>query len=123
MSVFNVHVQRVPMSGIIKEVSYKKGKFLSAMNRLACIENEQNLVLFENGKRKIICKQIAGLIARSIVFFKKKNDLVKAGDLFGMIKFGSQVDIYLPKELQLNVVEGQKIFAGETILAKWSFVL
>lgn len=119
MSVFNVHVQRAPISGVIKNVFYQEGKFLPATNKLACIKNEQNTILFEKDDKRVICKQIAGLIARSIVFFRKKDDFVKIGDIFGMIKFGSQVDIYIPDTVKLNVVKGQSIIAGETVIANW----
>jgi phosphatidylserine decarboxylase len=123
LSVFNVHVQRSPISGKIIKIDYKNGKFLPAMNPNAHIENEQNLVVFESndGQKKIICSQIAGLIARNIVTWKNENDDVSMGELYGMIKFGSQVDIYIPENVQINVVKNQTVLAGETILAHWKF--
>lgn len=120
LSVFNVHIQRAPMQSIIDNIVYKKGKFLPAMNEKAHIENEQNSIDFikADGK-KIRCVQISGIIARRIVVWKNKGDYVNSSDLYGMIKFGSQVDIYIPKDAKILVSPKQKVKAGITILAKW----
>ncbi|MDR0675900.1 MAG: phosphatidylserine decarboxylase [Elusimicrobiota bacterium] len=122
LSIFNVHVQRVPINGEIVKIEYKKGKFLPAMDKIAHIENEQNLVLFADTQdtyKKILCIQIAGLIARTIVMWKNIGEKVSIGDLYGMIKFGSQVDIYIPANVAIKVNQGQKIFGGLTILGNW----
>ncbi len=121
LSVFNVHVQRAPIAGKISLVNYKKGKFLPAMNKEAHIQNEQNLVVFNDEAmgRKILCIQIAGLIARKIVMWKKIHDDLKLGELYGMIKFGSQVDIYMPKNVKILVKKDQKILGGLTTIAEW----
>lgn len=121
LSVFDVHVQRTPIDGEIEYIEYKKGKFLAAMHPNAHIENEQNLVVFNDKeqKRRVMCIQIAGLIARKIVMWTKRGDVLKKGDLYGMIKFGSQVDIYLPVNTDIKINEKQKIVAGKTIIAIW----
>ena len=117
MSVFNAHVNRIPSSGRIIDVFYKKGKFFSANFDKASILNEQNAVLLEReDKRKILFVQIAGLIARRIICWVKKGDKVSRGERFGLICFGSRVDIFLPSETRINVKIGQRVRGGETIL-------
>lgn len=120
LSIFNVHVQRAPITGAIEDIQYKKGLFLPAMNKRAHIENEQNTVLFTNPDgKKILCTQIAGLIARRIVMWKHQGDVLKQGDLYGMIKFGSQVDVYMPAETDVLVQPKQKVRSGITRIARW----
>ena len=120
MNVFNVHVNRVPASGRVSEVFYNPGKFFSADKDKASLENEQNALLIEaeNGK-KFVVNQIAGLIARRIVCYAKEGDAVEKGRRFGMIRFGSRLDVYLPVDCRANVKEGDKVKAGSTILAYW----
>lgn len=117
MNVFNVHVNRAPYAGKILNVFYNKGKFLAANKDKASMENEQNAVLLEtpDGKR-ILFIQIAGLIARRIACWVKNGDIVERGQRFGLIRFGSRVDIYLPIEVKLQVSLGDKTKAGTTIL-------
>ncbi|MBI5894438.1 MAG: phosphatidylserine decarboxylase family protein [Deltaproteobacteria bacterium] len=117
MNVFNVHVNRIPFSGKVLGVFYNPGKFFSANLDKASIENEQNAVLLEtaNGKR-IVFNQIAGLIARRIVCYLKEGDVVEKGKRFGMIRFGSRLDVYLPVECKINVQVGDKVKAGSSIL-------
>jgi phosphatidylserine decarboxylase len=120
LSVFNVHVQRAPIAGVIENIEYKEGKFLPAMDKRAHLENEQNSIFIDGGNnKKIICTQIAGLIARRIVMWKNEGSEVKQGELYGMIKFGSQVDIYLPKTAQVLVKVKDKVKAGTTIISKF----
>ena len=121
LSVFNVHIQRAPIDGKITYIEYKTGKFLAAMNPRAHIENEQNLVVFqnENPAKKVLCSQIAGLIARTIVMWKKEEDVLKIGELYGIIKFGSQVDIYMPANVEIKVAVKQKVCGGLTVLGEW----
>lgn len=118
MSIFNVHIQRMPVSGRIKSINYKKGKFLPADKSNAHIENEQNIIEIEtNSTTTIIVKQISGIFARRIICWVKENDVVQQGDRIGMIKFGSQVDVFVPQNYVLNVKKNQKVNAGKTILA------
>ena len=117
MNVFNVHVNRIPYSGKIVDILYNKGKFVSANKEKASLENEQNAVLLETPEgKKILFVQIAGLIARRIACWVEKGDLVERGQRFGLIRFGSRVDIYLPLGVKLHVSLGDKTKAGTTIL-------
>ena len=118
MSVFNVHVNRNPVSGIVKKVLYIPGKFFNADLDKASKDNERNLVLVETYEGDNVCYvQIGGLVARRIVSYLQKDDEVKVGNKFGLIKFGSRLDIYLPKDrYNINVLPGQTMIAGETIL-------
>jgi len=117
MSVFNVHVNRIPIKGRISGIKYNQGKFLSANLDKASEQNENNRITIEtlNGTR-IVFTQIAGLIARRIVCWIKENDNVDAGQRFGLIRFGSRVDIYLPPETRINVRMKERVRAGETII-------
>lgn len=116
MSVFSVHVNRAPISGEVKYVKYNQGKFLTAFKDKASLENEQTELGIENDHGRIILKQIAGIVARRIVCKVKPGDSVKAGQRFGMIKFGSRVDLFLPKNVEVKVKLNQKVRAGETII-------
>ncbi|MBI5048701.1 MAG: phosphatidylserine decarboxylase family protein [Deltaproteobacteria bacterium] len=120
MNVFNVHVNRVPVSGKVLDIFYNPGKFFSADKDKASLENEQNAVLIEagNGKRFVV-NQIAGLIARRIVCYAKKGDMLEKGKRFGMIRFGSRLDVYLPADCRTDVSLGDTVKAGSTILAYW----
>ncbi|HEY4715880.1 MAG TPA: phosphatidylserine decarboxylase family protein [bacterium] len=117
MSVFNVHVNRIPCDGVVDEVRYRPGKFVVASLDKASDDNEQNAVIIkrQNGE-KVAFVQIAGLIARRIVCRLKKGDNVKRGQRFGMIRFGSRVDLFLPPYAQLTVTVGDKVNAGSSIL-------
>ena len=117
MNVFNCHVNRVPSGGIIKKIFYKPGKFLNASLDKSSEENERNYIDLENSEgNKLILVQIAGLIARRIVCDIKEGDKINQGDRFGIIRFGSRVDLYF-ENYKLMVKENQKTIAGETILA------
>jgi phosphatidylserine decarboxylase len=117
MSVFNVHINRVPLSGRVVDTFYVRGKFLDVRHELATFENEQKgLILETAGGTRIVVVQVAGLIARRIVCYPKKGDTVRRGERYGLIRFGSRLDIYLPKETELRVSLGDKTVAGETIL-------
>lgn len=118
MNVFNVHVNRIPCKGKIVDILYNPGKFVSANLDKASLENEQNAVVLETEKgEKIIFIQIAGLIARRIVCRLKKGQVVERGERFGLIRFGSRVDVYLPETADIKVSIGQKVKGGESILA------
>jgi phosphatidylserine decarboxylase len=117
LSVFDVHVNRSPISGVIREVRYKKGKFLNAMSAASAEENEQNIVTVEGEGQTVVFKQIAGLIARRIVFTKKASDRVERGERIGMIKFGSRVDVFVPCSGTIQVKVGDKVKGGSSVLA------
>ncbi len=117
MNVFNVHVNRMPLDGEVIDIDYHPGKFLNASFDKASSENERNELLIRNKKgREILLVQIAGLIARRIVCYLSEGSKVVKGERFGLIRFGSRLDIYLPLDVELRVKVGQKVKAGETIL-------
>ncbi len=116
LSVFNVHVNRVPIEGTIEDIRYNPGKFLAAFNPKASMDNEQNLILINNGRTHIFVKQIAGLIARRIVCWPKKGDYYESGQRYGLIRFGSRVDILLPENTKLSVACGDKVSGGKSII-------
>lgn len=119
MSVFDVHINRTPIEGTIKRVAYISGKFLNADLDKASEDNERQHFLVErNDGLKIGFTQIAGLVARRIMSFVKEGDFVAAGQRIGLIRFGSRVDVYLPKGTTPNVVLGQRTIAGETVIAE-----
>ncbi len=120
MNVFNVHVNRAPASGRVKKILYNKGKFFNASLDKASLENEQNALIVEaeNGKT-FAFNQIAGLIARRIVCYAKEGGKLIKGERFGMIRFGSRVDVYLPKGCKVAVTVGDKVKAGSSILGYW----
>jgi phosphatidylserine decarboxylase len=118
MDVFNVHVNRIPIDGVVRTIYYHKGKFLNASLEKSSEYNERQLFVVETKeKEKIGFIQIAGLIARRIRCDIKEGQSVKAGERFGLIRFGSRVDVFLPKGIHPLVIEGQKTVAGETVLA------
>jgi phosphatidylserine decarboxylase len=119
MSVFDVHINRTPIGGTVRRVVYIPGKFLNADLDKASEENERQHILVERGDgRSIGFTQIAGLIARRIVPFVKPGDMLAAGQRVGLIRFGSRVDVYLPAGTDPKVLIGQKVIAGETVLAE-----
>ena len=117
LSVFDVHVNRSPVSGIIRNVEYRKGQFRNAMGADSADFNEQNIVSVEDGGQTVVFKQIAGLIARRIVFTKRVNDTVARGERIGMIKFGSRVDVLFDARAAVQVKVGQHVAGGTTVLA------
>lgn len=119
MSVFDVHINRAPVAGTVRRVVYIPGKFLNADLDKASEENERQHILIERPNGQTIgFTQIAGLVARRIVPFVKPGDIIAAGQRIGLIRFGSRVDVYLPAGTDSKVLLGQKIIAGETILAE-----
>ncbi|EIZ77528.1 phosphatidylserine decarboxylase [Novosphingobium sp. Rr 2-17] len=119
MSVFDVHINRSPIAGTVKRVIYIPGKFVNADLDKASEENERQHLLIERADGQRICfTQIAGLVARRIVPFVKPGDIIAAGQRIGLIRFGSRVDVYLPAGTEPRVLMGQKIIAGETVLAE-----
>jgi phosphatidylserine decarboxylase len=117
LSVFDVHVNRSPISGVIRDVQYHKGKFVNAMNAASAELNEQNVVTVEGEGQTVVFKQIAGLLARRIVFNKKVGDQVKRGERVGLIKFGSRVDVLLDASAALEVKVGDRVKGGSSVLA------
>lgn len=118
LNVFNVHVNRVPVSGTIEKVVYSPGKFLSANLDEASYENERSLAVLKTKEgEKIAFAQVAGLVARRIVSELKEGQIVKTGDRYGIIRFGSRADIYLPEDIQIKVLVGQTMVGGETVIA------
>ncbi len=117
MSIFNVHINRIPYSGKVLSVSYNPGRFISADRDKASLENEQNAVVIgtKEGKR-ILFIQIAGLIARRIVCRLNAGNNVERGERFGLIRFGSRVDIFLPPDVELKISKGSKVRGGETVI-------
>jgi phosphatidylserine decarboxylase len=121
LNVFDVHVNRVPMSGTIQKLRYNPGKFLNASLDKASKDNERQTVLMQTSTgQQMAFVQIAGLIARRIVCDLEENQEVKAGSRYGIIRFGSRVDLYLPKEAAIKVLVGQRVLGGETVLADFS---
>lgn len=118
MNVFDVHVNRSPIAGKISEVRYQRGQFMAANRELASSMNEQNMITVDGGDSSITFSQIAGLIARRIVFYKRAGDSVNKGERVGLIKFGSRVDVFLGPEWELAVEEGARVSAGSSVLAK-----
>jgi phosphatidylserine decarboxylase len=117
LSVFDVHVNRSPVAGVIREVRYQKGKFLNAMNPASAEQNEQNTVTVEGDGHAVVFKQIAGLLARRIVFNPKVGDRVKRGERIGLIKFGSRVDVLLEASAALQIKVGDRVKGGSSVLA------
>jgi phosphatidylserine decarboxylase len=119
LNVFNVHVNRVPLSGAVTKVIYRPGKFLSANAEDASVENERNSVVVKNSNgTEIIFVQVAGLVARRIISDLKEGQEVVAGQRYGIIRFGSRADLYFPENVEIKSLLGQTMVGGETIIAK-----
>jgi phosphatidylserine decarboxylase len=118
LNVFNVHVNRSPIAGVIRDVRYRKGKFLNAMDERSADHNEQNIVTVESDGQIVVFKQIAGLLARRIVFDKKVGDKVFRGERVGLIKFGSRVDLFLDRSASAQVRVGDHVKGGASVLAQ-----
>jgi phosphatidylserine decarboxylase len=118
LNVFDVHVNRSPIAGEVTSVRYQKGKFLNAMNPECAERNEQNVVTVRGEGMELVFKQIAGLIARRIIFNYREGDRVERGQRVGLIKFGSRTDIILPAEAEIRVKTGQRVKGGSSIIAE-----
>jgi phosphatidylserine decarboxylase len=116
LNVFNVHVNRVPIAGKILTTRYNPGKFLNAASHKASLDNEQSAILLNNGHVTILVKQIAGLIARRIVCWAKEGDEYQRGQRYGLIRFGSRMDIFVPEGTNIEVVVGDKVNGGSSII-------
>ncbi len=118
MNIFNVHVNRIPFEGEIVAIEYYPGIFLPADKSSAMIKNERNALLLKKDNIFITVVQVAGLLARRIVCWTEVGDRLNKGQRFGLIQFGSRVDVYLPKDVKILVNKNQKVVAGETPIAK-----
>jgi phosphatidylserine decarboxylase len=119
LAIWNVHVNRAPASGTITAMEYRPGKFLAAMLERASVENEQNVFTLKTDAGDMVFKQIAGLIARRVVSWKKPGDCVARGERIGLVRFGSRVDVWLPKEAEILVRVGENVKGGSSVLARW----
>lgn len=118
LNIFDVHVNRTPIPGVVREVAYREGKFLVASHEAASSDNEQNTLVIEGAGTRVICRQIAGLIARRIVCYKKAGDQLAPAERIGYIKFGSRVDVLFGPEWSTVVHLGERVSAGVSVLAK-----
>ena len=116
MSPLDVHVNRAPIAGVVKEVVYRKGAFRVASKEAASVENEQNIFTLEGEQGRIVVKQIAGILARRIVFWKRPGDSLARGERVGLIKFGSRVDVLMEPDVALTIEVGDHVRAGSSIL-------
>lgn len=117
LNVFDVHVNRIPCEGVVEDIQYQRGAFLLAMNPEATLKNEQNALFLRTAQgAKVLCVQVAGLIARRIVCWLSPGERVMRGERFGLIRFGSRMDTYLPLGTELKVAVGQRVKGGETIV-------
>jgi phosphatidylserine decarboxylase len=119
LAVWNVHVNRSPEAGHITKMEYRPGKFVAAMRASASAENEQNIFTLSTDAGELVFKQIAGLIARRVVSWKKAGDTVARGERIGLVRFGSRVDLWVPQQAQILVKVGQNVKGGSSILASW----
>jgi phosphatidylserine decarboxylase len=117
LSVFNVHVNRSPISGTVETVKYNPGKFHVASVDKASLDNEQTAMVISDGKHKVLVKQIAGLIARRIVCYAEPGDAIRTGERYGLIRFGSRVDIFLPRDADLKVKVGDRVTGARDVIA------
>ncbi len=116
LNIFDVHVQRTPVAGRIEQIHYNEGKFLNAASHKASLDNEQNSMIIHTGQEKVLVKQIAGLIARRIVCWAKEGDNYSLGQRFGLIRFGSRVDLFLPLNAEVKVSLGDHVAGGSSII-------
>jgi len=119
LSIFDVHVNRIPMSGKIDFLKYNNGKFLVAYNDKASQDNEQSIIGIRKGERRILFKQIAGIIARRIIYHLSMNDSVRVGERFGLIRYGSRVDIFFSGNVEIKVNLNDHVYGGKTIIAEF----
>jgi phosphatidylserine decarboxylase len=120
LSPFDVHINRAPIPGQITEMVYSPGKFLMATNERASLVNEQNILTIQGERITVVCKQIAGILARRVVCWKKKGDNLTMGERFGLIKFSSRTDVILPANVSILVSEGARVQGGTTVIGRIS---
>jgi len=119
LAIWNVHVNRAPAAGKIVKMDYRPGKFLAAMREQASLENEQNVFTLSTEAGEMVFKQIAGWIARRVVSWKKAGETVTRGERIGLVRFGSRVDVWLPKGAEILVKVGENVKGGSSVLARW----
>jgi len=117
MSLFDVHVNRAPCDGTVRVIKYSPGKFIAAYKDDSSTKNENVVVILEGKQERILVRQVAGILARRIVCTAKIGDILRRGERYGMIRFGSRLDVYLPRDSEIKIKLGDKVKAGETILA------
>ena len=120
LAIWNVHVNRSPLAGTVTGMDYRPGKFLAAMVARASAENEQNVISLSTAAGEMMFKQIAGLIARRVVCWKKPGDVVARGERIGLVRFGSRVDLWVPRDAEILVKLGDNVQGGSSVLARWS---
>jgi len=120
LSPLDVHINRSPIAGLVSDISYSQGKFLMATNQKASLVNEQNELIIEGEKVTVVCKQIAGILARRIVCWTHKGDKLELGERFGMIKFSSRTDVILPQNVSVTIREGKRVQGGVTVIGRIS---
>ena len=118
LSLWDVHINRSPIAGTIQDVSYHPGKFRMAFDRRASVENERNVLTVANGSLTVRFSQIAGILARRIVCWKKSGDAVESGERIGLIRFGSRVDVFLPDQVVLELSRGDRVRGGSTVIGR-----
>jgi phosphatidylserine decarboxylase len=119
LAIWNVHVNRSPAAGTIIKMDYRPGKFFAAMRARASLENEQNVISLSTASGEMVFKQIAGLIARRVVCWKKTGDIVQRGERIGLVRFGSRVDLWVPRDAEILVALGDNVKGGSSVLARW----
>lgn len=119
LAIWDVHVNRAPMAGRFREVEYRRGRFYNAMRSRASVENEQNIIHLQTERGEMVFKQIAGAIARRVVCWKAPGDNVKIGERIGLIRFGSRMDVWLPRDAEIVTRPGQHVSGGVSVLARW----
>jgi phosphatidylserine decarboxylase len=120
LAIWNVHVNRAPAAGTITRLEYRPGKFFGAMRERASFENEQNIISLKTEAGEMVFKQIAGWIARRVVCWKKAGDTIARGERIGLVRFGSRVDVWLPREAAIRVSVGENVKGGSSVLAIWA---
>jgi phosphatidylserine decarboxylase len=120
LNIFNVHVNRSPIAGELESLIYKRGRFKAAFDEEASRVNEQNVLTIKGAQCRVIVRQIAGLIARRVICWKKPGDALQRGELFGLIRFGSRVDVVVPRSVRILVKVGDQVRAGSSILGDYS---
>jgi len=119
LAIWNVHVNRAPASGTITKLEYRQGKFFAAMRERASAENEQNVFTLSTDTGEMVFKQIAGWIARRVISWKKAGEQVARGERIGLVRFGSRVDVWLPKEAKILIKVGENVRGGSSVIAQW----
>jgi phosphatidylserine decarboxylase len=119
LNIFNVHVNRSPVRGELKQMEYKRGKYKVAYDEEASRVNEQNILTIEGQNIRVVVRQIAGLIARRVICWKKPGNFLERGELIGLIRFGSRVDVVLPDKVKLRIRVGDKVIGGSSILGEY----